>query len=62
MTTDTLSRMEWLVWCCWAGGMTLRQTAYSLGLGLETVRTYRRRTTAKLGPRPHLTERSIAHA
>lgn len=38
-----MSRMEWLTWCCWRGGMQQQQIAYSLGLGVSTVISYKAR-------------------
>lgn len=56
-----LSRMQWLTWACWVAGMTSQQTAFSLNVTLQTVKTHRKRIRAKVWPRePHEME-TIEH-
>lgn len=63
MTPPVLSHREWLTFCCWAGGMSLQQTATSLNIGLQSVKTYRSRIRRKMNtPDPHLTGRTPTHA
>lgn len=59
----TLSRQEWLVLLCWTAGMTVQQTAYSLAVGIQTVKEYRKRVRRKMKTTtPHLTGRTPTHA
>lgn len=52
-----LTRRQWLVYICWAGGMTVQQTADSLGVSYWTVNEHRDRIRDKTqSKRPHMME------